>query len=287
LEISDLRKQQYEYHEKLYPYINDWMRHPYTWFKARFYMESSAILVYWCLRFGIRPNTVTMVYISCGIVGGVLLAIPMKITIYLSIFIFFSKGILDWSDGHLARITNRVSLKGGILDDYGAHVNSLGFWAGLGFYSANITDSIIFYYLIPILLFFYAADLYQYACLLIIQHANLQSKDFLSVDTSREYEVKRSPFRLIRATTYIFEHFCDYIRDRFPDDRARSVDFVCFLILLELNNDIFISWIVFLLFFLKKFILYTFSVYAIVHKNWVEHNVRTIWGKKSTDGVNE
>ena len=93
MEISDLRKQQYEYLDKLYPYINDWMRYPYTLFKARFYMESSAILVYWCLRFGIRPNTVTMVYISCGIVGGVLLAIPMKITIYLSIFIFFSKGI--------------------------------------------------------------------------------------------------------------------------------------------------------------------------------------------------
>ena len=280
MKISDLRRQQYEYHEKLYPFINDW-RHPYTWFKARLYMESSAILVYWCLRFGIRPNTVTIIYISCGIVGGVLLAIPVKIAIYLGIIIFFSKGILDWSDGHLARITNQVSLKGGILDVYGAHVNALGFWAGLGFYSANITDSIIFYYLTPILLFFYAADLYQYACFIIIQDAIQGTKELLSADTSREYEVKRSPFRLIRVITYIFEHFTDYISDRFPDDRARSVDFVCLLILLELNNVIFLSWIVFLLFFLKKFILYTFSVYAIVNKNWAENVVITIWEKRN------
>ena len=148
-----------------------------------------------------------------------------------------------------------------MLDDYGAHINALGFWAEFGFYSAYIT----------VLFFFYAADLYQYVSLQIIQHASLESsKEILSVDTSRECEVKKSPFRLIRATTYIFEHLSDYIRDRFPDDRARSVDFVCFLILLELHNEIFLSWIVFSLFFLKKFILYTFSVYAIVYKNWVE-----------------
>ena len=281
MKISDLRKQQHKYHDKLYPYINDWMRHPYTWFKARFYMESSAILVYWCLRFGIRPNTVTMVYISCGIVGGVLLAIPMKITIYLAIFIFFSKGIFDWSDGHLARITNQVSLRGGILDDYGAHINALGFWAGLGFYWVNITDSIIFYYLIPVLFFFYAADLYQYACLQIIQHASLESKEILSVDTSSENDVKRSPFKLIRATTYIFEHLANILRGSFPDDRARTVDLVCLLIILELNGGISLSWIIFSLFLLKKFILFIYSGYAIINKNWAENMVKKIWGKSN------
>ena len=42
---------------------------------------------------------------------------------------------------------------GGMLDDYGAHINALGFWAEFGFYSAYIT----------VLFFFYAADPYQYA----------------------------------------------------------------------------------------------------------------------------
>ena len=158
MKISELRKQQYEHNIGNYPFLDDWKRHPYTFIKMRFYMEVSAVLVYWFLRFGIRPNTVTMLYISCG-VGGVLLAIPMKITIYIALFIFFLlKTTLDNCDGHIARVTNQVSLKGGILDDYGAHINSLGFWGGLGFFSAYVTDSFYFYYLVPVLFSFYAAD---------------------------------------------------------------------------------------------------------------------------------
>ena len=62
------------------------------------------------------------------------------------VIFFLLKTTLDNCDGHIARVTNQVSLKGGILDDYGAHINSLGFWAGLGFYLAHVSDLTIFYY---------------------------------------------------------------------------------------------------------------------------------------------
>src|SRR4030065_481052 len=112
--LSEIRKIRYDYTVDYDNFlgidVNDWKKNPYTWFKSRFYIAFSAILVFLLLRTRIHPNTITLIYALCGLVGGVLLAIPNNITIFLGIFIFFSKGILDWSDGLLARITNRTSV---------------------------------------------------------------------------------------------------------------------------------------------------------------------------------
>ena len=116
--IFELRKHQYEYHFNRFPYMKDWKTNPYTCFKSRVYMELSAILVYLLLKTSIHPNTVSVCYMILGIMGGVLLAIPIKATILFSILIFFLKGVLDWSDGHLARIKEQTSITGEILDPY-------------------------------------------------------------------------------------------------------------------------------------------------------------------------
>jgi hypothetical protein len=280
LNIHELRKQQYEHHRNYSASIDidDWKRNFYTFIKIRLYMEVSAVLVYFLLKTKIRPNSITMVYILGGIFGGILLAIPMNTTIYIAIFyFFFLKSIVDSCDGHIARVTNQVSIRGDILDSYGSHLNSLGFWTGLGFYLAHSSGLIIFYYLLPPLLIFYAADMYSYSGLQIVQHFSMGSKELLSVATSGGSDVKRSPFRLIRAITYGFEHLANFLRDSFIDDRARTVDLVCLLIIIELNSEISLSWIIFLLFFIKKFILFIFSIYAIVNKNWAEQIIQKIW----------
>jgi len=44
--INELRKQQYDYHKKKFPNIFYFKRSPYTFIKAKFYMETSAILVW-------------------------------------------------------------------------------------------------------------------------------------------------------------------------------------------------------------------------------------------------
>ena len=147
----------------------NWKKGPYTALKARFYTEASAILVFLLLKTKIRPNTLTLIYAFCGILGGILLSIPTEITILLAIFIFFTKGILDWSDGFLAKLTNQTSLKGAVLDPYGALINSLGFQIGLGFYVANNSGFTIYYYLIAILLFFRAGRIRSFASQFIIK----------------------------------------------------------------------------------------------------------------------
>ena len=161
--LKDLRNQQYDYHRKQFPYLFDYIKNPYSFLKAKFYMESSAVLVYLLLRTNIKPNTITIIYGLLGIVTGILLSIPNNYTIFIALIIAFTKGTLDWSDGHFARITGQTSLTGHILDVYGAHLNSLGLQIGLGLYIANNSDTLVFYYLVPLLLFFRIANLYVFS----------------------------------------------------------------------------------------------------------------------------
>ena len=65
--FRELRKDQYSYNLNLFPYLNSWIKNPYSFIKARFYMESSAILVYLLLKTTIKPNTVTIFYCLAGV----------------------------------------------------------------------------------------------------------------------------------------------------------------------------------------------------------------------------
>ena len=130
LKITDIKKFIFNHQFKRFPYLNKFKENPYTYLKARYYMYCSVLLVYYLVKSRITPNMVTIAYALCGIIGGVLLSVPNVNCNIAGIIIFFNKGILDWSDGHLARIKYKTSLKGHILDVYGAYVNSIGFNIG-------------------------------------------------------------------------------------------------------------------------------------------------------------
>ena len=261
--INDLRKQQYENHSRLYPYLDDWKKNPYTFLKARFYMESSAVLVYILLKTKVKPNTVSIIYGLLGIVTGILLSIPNNIAIFIGLVIAFNKGILDWSDGHYARITRQTSLTGHILDIYGAHLNSLGFQIGLGMYVAGKTDMLLFYYLIPLFIFFRAGSLNIFSKALLFDEISSENNVllFLNNEKNKNLEVNGSE-SLDRKYINIFRGFLD--------DRARSVDFICLIILLEIFTPINISWIIFLLIVMKYFIIFAASFYIIGKGSWAE-----------------
>jgi phosphatidylglycerophosphate synthase len=266
--IKDIRKITFPYEYNKYPCIKDWKRNPYTSLKARFYMESSVILVFFFLRTSIKPNTVTIIYGLAGILGGVLLAIPNKATILISILIFFLKGILDWSDGHLARITEQTSLTGHILDSYGAQLNSLGLQIGLGFYVAHKSGIAWFYYLIPLIPFFYATNLMHYSRS-VLSYPNILSDQF------KQYHHKqRTTILDLGATSDSNKiQMIKTIRQLIGsilDDRARSVDFICLIIFLEIYYGIFWSWIIFLLLVFKQFLIFIGAFYAVAGAKMAE-----------------
>ena len=265
--IRELRAEQYAHNVGLYAYYKDWKKAPYTWLKGIFYMESSAVLVYFLLKTKIKPNTVTIIYGFAGIAIMVLLAIPTNTTIILALLIAFSKGILDWSDGHFARITGQTSQTGHILDVYGANLNELGFYTGLGFYVAAKTGDLYFYYLIPLLLFMMAASLIRFAGNFLFKEmsSKLIINDVLKNKINKSY--KKKPY-------------IDPVKDRikvflnqFLNGRSRNIDFICFIILLELMFQINITWIIFILVLFKHFLIFSGSIYIFWKGGWAENQM--------------
>ena len=128
------------------------------------------------MRTNIRPNTITLIYAFCGILGFVFLSLPFKNFVFISLIIFFLKGVFDWTDGHLARKTNQTSMRGHILDVYGAHVNELGFYLGLGFYVLNFSDNYFFKYLLPIYPFLIAINIVTYSKIILFNENSIPKK---------------------------------------------------------------------------------------------------------------
>ena len=268
--IRKLRNEQYSYSINLYPYLNNWKKNPYTYLKARFYMESSAVLVYCLLKTKIKPNTVTVIYGLAGIFTGILLSIQNNYTICIALTIAFSKGILDWSDGHFARITEQTSLTGHILDIYGAHLNSLGFQIGLGMYVACKTDMLLFYYLIPLFIFFRAGSLSVFSKALLFDV--ISSENNVSSFQGNDNRDKNQNNVKIISSENAYSKYKNLFMG-FLDDRARSVDFICLIILMEILFPINISWLVFLLIVVKYFIIFAVSIYIIGKGSWAENEM--------------
>ena len=99
----------------------------------------------------IKPNQVTLVYAISGLIGGVLLSLNNDKLIIIACLIFFFKGTFDWADGLLARIKNKTSSFGHILDAWGSNVGYIFFVSGLSIYCFNITSNSIY---ILIVIFF-------------------------------------------------------------------------------------------------------------------------------------
>lgn len=267
--LKNCRKYQYDYHAKRFPYLDDWKKSPYTWFKSRFYMETSAILVYFLLKTNIKPNAVTIIYGLAGVIGGVLLAIPHNYTITIAVSIFFTKGILDWSDGHLARATGQTSLTGAILDEFGALLNSLGLKIGLGFYVAQKTGIDGFYFLIPLIPFFYAAHLVHFSRIFILDSCITTEKISKMIEeASPDLLTDKAPVPIEKQTGRL--QLIYNAINNFLDDRARSVDFICLLIVIEIYTEFSVTWLIFLLLLVKQFLIFAGSFYAVVMCGWAE-----------------
>ena len=156
MRFIELRRTIYKYHTTKFPYLNHFWKNPYTWLKARFYMEGGSVLTYLLLRTKITPNAVTVAYGISGILAGVLLAVPNTMVRVVAVIIFFTRGILDWTDGNLARAKKQTSVVGVYLDEYGGLLGSLGIQIGLGLYVAQQSGLTFVYFLVPFIPLFYA-----------------------------------------------------------------------------------------------------------------------------------
>lgn len=269
--LNELKELMFSFELNKFPELDNFSSNPYTYIKARYYMYASVILVYSLLRTRITPNSVTIVYILCGIAAGALLSIPNIFCNLIAIFIAFNKGILDWSDGHLARIKNETSLTGHLLDEYGAAINIIGFYIGLGFFVMHQTGYDFLAYIIPLVVFFNGEQFKTSASVSMI---NSLSEIIKTSDNSKmklsALENNDSNKRKGQYPSWIS------IFGSILDGRARSTDFMLLVLLIDIFYKTSFSLYIFAIVVFGLMMKFILSLLFGVRKNWAEQVIKNI-----------
>jgi hypothetical protein len=269
--LAEIKSYIFSYRFNELPYLHDFKGNPYSYIKSLYYMHSSVFLVYFLLRTRITPNMVTVIYIFAGIATGVLLAIPNIYCNLVAVFIAFNKGTLDWSDGFLARIKYETTLTGHILDEYGATINSIGLSIGLGFYSMHQSGFTFLIYIIPIVPFLYGAKFMSIGKVIILNNINnllldkTNSKKNLGIEVLNDSNdnLDKYPSTLTRLSNVL-------------DDRARSVDFILLIVLLDYYFNMYFTFYLFMLILIKLSFQFILSLYYGINQKWAESLIDNI-----------
>ena len=267
LSIKDIKIIIFDQEFKRFPYLNEFKNNPYTYLKARYYMYCSVLLVYVLLRSRITPNMVTITYGLCGVIGGVLLSIPNLYFNIVGVFIFFNNGILDWTDGHLARIKYKPTLTGHILDVYGATLNYIGLIIGLGFFTINQTSYEFLIYIIAVIAFLHIEVYTSAGKKIILADLNKILTENQKYKSDIDEEIKK-------------ENSAKSIEIKYPkllknmkgllDDRARSVDFILLLILIDIYFNYNFTFYIFLIVSIRILIRFILSFFFGARSRWAE-----------------
>ncbi len=278
LKIKDIKKFIFKRQLKRFPYLNEFKKNPYTYLKARYYMYCSVILVFFLLKSRITPNMVTVIYGLCGIIGCVLLAIPNIYYNIAGIIIFFNKSIFDWSDGYLARIKYKTTLKGHILDSYGAHLNSIGFNIGLGFFVLNQSGYDILIYPIATIPFLYFGIPTLLGKNLILDELRTNKIKDIFIKHNI-YNISKKHNKKNNKTKY--PKWIIFFKG-FMDDRARTVDFILFSMIIDIYLNYNFSFYLFLVWYTKHLFRFFLLTYSGIKSNWDERVIIEI--KKINNG---
>jgi len=273
ISISELRREQYVQRYKELKEMHQFYKSPYSWLKARFYIEISSIFVYLLLKTKINPNTITVIYGLSAVLGGVFIASGESSLVVTGVGIFFMRGVLDWSDGDYARRIKKTSTTGHILDVYGAILGSVCLGIGLGLFVESRNESILIYYSVVLYPALRALLLTNYSqSILLRKILALDCSEYkeqggineLKVEKGRETDIES-------ASLYVLLYNIIY---KFLDDRARTTDFIGFVIIIDVYFDTNYTFALFIALVIKWSIAYIGSFYVVARGGWVEdkHN---------------
>ena len=130
--------------------------------------------------------------------------------------------------------------------------------------------TLLFYYLVPLLLFFRAGGLFLFSRAILFEE--FSSEKNVSSFQDNDSQDKNQDNININSLERSYGKYKNLFMG-FLDDRARSVDLICLIILLEIVFPINISWLVFLLIVVKYFIIFVASIYMIGKGSWAENEM--------------
>ncbi len=230
---------------------------PYTYFKSIIYIEISALIVFFLQSSFITPNYITLFYAFLGLIGGIFIGSAQGDLIIIGAIIFFFKSAIDWSDGLLARLTNKTSALGSLLDDWAGYIGFYSFIIGFSFYLFNTTGELHYIYAIFVILVLKAIDLknffYINTVLKIPSNKIINKKDISSFKKNKK--IKENIFLFLLRNTL--------------DDRARTIDLICLLILIDFfyREVNFLSYILYAFVF-KSLLVFLGNFYLVCFKKF-------------------
>ena len=249
--------------------INNFFGNPYTFFKSRYYIEVSALLVFFLQFSRISPNFITSIYIILSLSVLFLLSSNNEILILISVILLFNKNILDWADGLLARLKNKTSNLGFLLDNWASLISSYSYLLGLSIYIYNKDNEIIFLASGVIIILLKALDIRNYSYLLAM-HSLFKEKDKKNFLKKLNFKMhSRRPNFERKPLIYYAKIFIQ----GFLDERSRSIDFICLLILIDTffySSDI-LKYL-YLLILIKNMIIFAAGFYYVSYKGYIFKN---------------
>jgi hypothetical protein len=280
--LREIRNIQYSHHKKdslenFQVDLDDFKSNPYTFLKWRFYLETSSLLLYFLVRTNIKPNHITLFYSFLGILTLFLLGLPSenKIFLYTGLFIAFTKTTIDACDGYIARLKNQKSTSGFVLDPYGAYINTIGFQSGIGFYLAYTYENNVFLYLAFLIAFCYAISFKTYAYSYILNEI-IENKHVIHSrhPSTREEQLTNNSF-ISKLKKSNLKKIYNLLNNTF-DDRARSVDLIILLFLIEIIFNLRLIEYIFYYLVIRHLIIVFVNLFIYSNNEFLESKINKI-----------
>ena len=249
--------------------INNFFQNPYSYLKSRYYIEASAILVFFLQHTKITPNFLTIIYSILSFSVLFLLSSNNNYLILFAIILLFTKGVLDWADGLLARIQKKTSNLGFLLDNWAALISTHAYTLGLAIYLYNKDNEFIFIIFGVTILLIKALDLRNYAYHLAMYSLfkEKDKKSFLKkLNFNKHLKLK------YKKKSSLFTIFKIFIQN-FLDERSRSVDLICLIIFIDTfyyPSDL-LKYLYCFIFF-KNIIIFIAGIHYTTNKEYIFKN---------------
>mgnify|MGYP001422243949 CR=1 FL=1 len=192
-----------------------------------------------------------------GLLSGFLLCLKNENMIFLGLIIFVLKGVVDWSDGLLARVTNQTSNIGHIIDTWGSYIGYYSLIFGLGFICFNANNE-VFYLILTLLIFLVS----------LIDFKLFSYHQLFYEVLNKKINLKNQQEEIVNAeknTSNSILKKCKIFLNNFLDDRARTLDLICLIVFFEVMFDnILFTKLVLFLFLLKKLLVFLGNFIEII-----------------------
>ena len=213
--------------------INKWSQNPYLKLKYYIIIELAAFISFFSIKFKIHPNTITSTGIILAFTSFISLSSTQLYLNILALILFFIKNIFDYADGFVARASKKFSAFGAFYDEWSGEFFTICFYFSFPIYVFNITQNILYLYLLVFLIFLKIANPKNRILSenYLKKQSNYIRKQIINIFSQLEKLKKRNKKNSFKNKLIVTFSKLDY------DGRTRYTDFLVFLILIELYLD--------------------------------------------------